>query len=255
MSEFRRVLEMWLNGSATSLKDHRALVLRSKHVLKFVDCDLKDVPMRASQMVEAGLKAGLRPATINRRLAIARRVLNIAFDTGLTDVQYGRRVKMLPEKNTRHTYLTTEEIEALCEAAGNCGDALRFLAYTGLRLGEMFSLQPGDVVDGRVILRPENTKTSRPRTVPLPAVVADKATPWLWPGVTTLRRRFSEARMAIGKPDLHIHDLRHTYASLLCVSGAPMTAVRDLLGHTSIAVTNRYSHLSTGHLEEAVAML
>lgn len=252
---FKDHLNAWLNGEARLLKDHKALCLRAKHVKKYVNGTLAQAPEQAAAMTKVFVRKGLKPSTINRRLSIVRRVLNIAFDSGAVDVQYGRRVKLLPEKNERHVYLSKGEIEALAQAAGDCGDAIRFLAYTGLRLGEMYSLNECDILDGMITLKPENTKTSRPRRIPLPLAVQSLAEPWRWPGLSTLRRRFAEARVAVGKPDLHIHDLRHTYASLLCASGAPMTAVRDLLGHTSLAVTNRYSHLMGEQLKEAVAQI
>jgi integrase len=44
-------------------------------------------------------------------------------------------------------------------------------------------------------------------------------------------------------PDVHIHDLRHTFASLLVSSGASMEMIGRLLGHTQIGTTQRYAHL------------
>jgi len=51
------------------------------------------------------------------------------------------------------------------------------------------------------------------------------------------------------------HDLRHTFASWLVQAGAPLTEVRDLLGHASIEMTERYAHLAPDRLRGAVAML
>jgi site-specific recombinase XerD len=56
-------------------------------------------------------------------------------------------------------------------------------------------------------------------------------------------------------PHVHWHDLRHTYASWLAQAGQPMGAIRDLMGHSSLAVTNRYAHLAPSHLRAAVASL
>jgi site-specific recombinase XerD len=63
------------------------------------------------------------------------------------------------------------------------------------------------------------------------------------------------ARTAVGRPDVRLHDLRHSFASWLVKGGASMPTVRDLLGHSSLAVTSRYAHLSRPDLKRAVRKL
>lgn len=60
------------------------------------------------------------------------------------------------------------------------------------------------------------------------------------------------ARQAIGRPDIHFHDLRHTFASLLVGAGVPLYTASALLGHTSTRTTQRYAHLADEHLKEAM---
>lgn len=89
-------------------------------------------------------------------------------------------------------------------------------ALTGLRQGELLSLEPTNVHGGRILLRPGQTKSGKARVVPVPK----DARPWLeeLPFDTTyakLRRTWENARHDIGRPDLRFHDLRHSYASLL----------------------------------------
>ncbi len=55
--------------------------------------------------------------------------------------------------------------------------------------------------------------------------------------------------------DFHFHDLRHTFASHLVMAGVDITTVSKLLGHKSLSMTLRYSHLSQGHLNSAVNVL
>ncbi|MGB2149080.1 MAG: tyrosine-type recombinase/integrase, partial [Cobetia amphilecti] len=86
------------------------------------------------------------------------------------------------------------------------------------------------------------------------------ALPWLHalPFDTTyarLRKTWEDARKAMGRPDLRFHDLRHSYASMLAQAGESMTTVRDLLGHSSLIVTSRYSHMFEQGIDEIGARL
>jgi len=59
---------------------------------------------------------------------------------------------------------------------------------------------------------------------------------------------YFKARDAAGLPDVRIHDLRHTYASLLINNGVSLYEVQELLGHSSSAMTQRYAHLQPNQL-------
>lgn len=90
--------------------------------------------------------------------------------------------------------------------------------------------------------------------------VPEDTRPWLeqLPFPTTyarLRRVWESARTAVGQEDLRFHDLRHSYASLLAQAGESMTKVRDLLGHSSLIVTNRYAHMLDHGLDDIGARL
>ena len=69
------------------------------------------------------------------------------------------------------------------------------------------------------------------------------------------RKPFEGARNAANLKDVRVHDLRHTFASHLCMKGADIMTVKELLGHSSLAMTQRYSHLTDRHKADAVARL
>lgn len=74
-------------------------------------------------------------------------------------------------------------------------------------------------------------------------------------GIQTAWYWWKKIRDEIGRPDVTIHDLRHTYASLLVMKGVPLKTVSDLLGHTNINRTNKYAHLAPSTLHGQVSVL
>ena len=241
----------WLNGDARSLRSYQSTVDHVHALRPFLgDRWLDQAPDAAEDAKQAWLADGKAPATINRRLAIMRRVLNLAYKWGWTEQPMAPKVQLLAVKNQRHVYLTPEQVEELANAAGEAGETILLLAYTGLRVGELWLARKSD---GHVILPPK-TKSGHPRIVPLPSQVEHVPIP---PLITRqqFRTRFERAREAVGKPGVRPHDLRHTYASWLVQTGAALPTVRDLLGHSDVSVTGRYSHLGSEHLQAAVRKL
>lgn len=218
---------------------------------------LHDLPTVAETLKRASLAEGLSAPAINRYLALYRRLGNLAERWGWTDAPLGRRVVLLPENSQRHVYLTRDQVRALCaETDAVTADMIRFAVLTGLRRGEMLGLRK-DQLRGDLLVLDARTKSGRPRGVPMPpeaARIARKRLPWEI-GDWVLRDRFEAAREAAKLPHVRWHDLRHTYASWLAQNGQPMTAIRDLMGHSSLAVTHRYAHLAPDHLRAAVASL
>lgn len=246
-------LERWLTEDAASLKSIRSIKehLRPIYIL-IRGRDLAEIVDVAAAVKADGHKHGRAPATTNRKLAALRRVANLAhLQWGWLDEPLGARIKMLAGERQRHTYLTRAEVARLASKAGKPAvrDAILLAAMTGLRRGELLSLTPESKVDGALVL-PE-TKSGRPRIVPLPPEAARIALP-IDCTVHELKHGFERARVAASLPRVRFHDLRHTYASWLVQGNQSLTVVRDLLGHSTLAVTGRYAHLATGHLRAAV---
>ena len=249
-------LERWLNGEARALRTLRNLESKVRTLLPHVTGRALDEVVQAAESAkEQGLRDGLDPATINRRLAILRRVANLAHrQWGWLDEDLASRVRLLPGEKARHVYLDAGQVKRLAAAARDrrVSSAIILAASSGLRRGELLRLEAEDLRGGALHL--PDSKSGRPRLVPLPPAVRGVRLPL---GLTAdeLRNGFDEARERAGMPHVRFHDLRHTYASWLVQTGAPLPAVRDLLGHSSLAVTGRYAHLATADLKRAVGRI
>jgi integrase len=252
-------LDRWVETSAKRLRSwQRELRYRVDVVRTHTAGEpLHRIPEVAESVKRAGLAADLKAPTINRHVAVLRRIGNLAERWGWTDAPLGRRVELLPENSRRDVYLSEAQVRRLAAKADPLtADMIWFAVLTGLRRGEMLALEPHQL-RGDILVLEATTKSGRPRGIPLPpraARIASRRLPW---GVRywQLRKRFDAARAAAGLPHVRWHDLRHTYGSWLAQSGQPMTAIRDLMGHSSLSVTSRYSHLAPHHLRAAVRSL
>lgn len=248
-------LDRWIEDARRLKSWEKDLRYRVEIVRKYcADKPLAALADIAAQVKADGAANGLSAAAVNRYLAILRRVGNLAERWGWTDLALGRRVQLVPGERQRDVLITRAQVEAL---AGHCGpvagDAVRFLAMTGLRRGELLRLVPADIVDACIVLD-TRTKSGKGRAVPLPAEatrIAAARLPWALTE-KELRREFESARAAAGLPGVRLHDLRHAYASQLAATGAHAADMRDLLGHSSLAVTSRYTHVSADRLRAAV---
>jgi integrase len=81
--------------------------------------------------------------------------------------------------------------------------------------------------------------------------------PWVFPradGAQPLDMVYAwmKARAVAGLPDFHFHDLRHTCASYLAMSGSSLLEIAEILGHTQLEQSRRYSHLSESYVRDVV---
>jgi integrase len=153
---------------------------------------------------------------------------------------------------------------------GQDAELVRTAAYTGLRLGELLALRWRDVDFTSSVLTisralsagiETTTKSGRVRRVPLPTQASDalrrlaRRTDFTAPAEfvfvdtvgrplnsVTVRKRFKQARDAIGARALRFHDLRHTYGSLLAASGVDLVTIKETMGHSALSTTGRYLH-------------
>jgi integrase len=170
----------------------------------------------------------------------------------------------------RKRYLTGAELERLSAALANhddrdAADIFRLLLLTGARRGEIQAARWADVdLEKGVWTKPGATAKQRtehivPLNAPARQLIAERPigeSEYIFPGrngghrveIKSNWRRICKAAQITG---LRIHDLRHSYASILASSGVGLHAIGALLGHTQPQTTHRYAHLFDDHLRQA----
>ena len=204
-------------------------------------------------------------ASINRPLAVLRHLLRLAHEEW-GELPAMPKVRLEREAEGRTRYLADDEQVRLlqaCEASKNPELPLlvTFLLNTGARRGEALGLIWSHVDFARGLVTFVGTKSGKSRSVPMTETCyrALSSLPGEREGrvfkTRSVRTAFERAVGRAGLVDFHMHDCRHSFASQLVMRGVSLQAVKELLGHSSIAKTMRYAHLSPAHLREAVGKL
>jgi integrase len=274
-------------------------ILRTHIAPKWGRVKLANVSHADVQIWVSALSETHAPATVHK----IHRVLSLVLDMAVRDGRLARNMATgvnLPRAvKYEHRYLTHEEVEDLASACGYPAEpnkhssldtrtnetyrlVVLFLAYTGVRFGEMAALRVRrlDLTRRRAVIAESvtpvqgqglvwgTTKTHQRREVPIPRflivelrqyLVGKRADDLVFTGirkaapmrVSTFRKQFGAAAASIGIPDLHPHELRHTAASLAIASGADIKVVQQMLGHASATMTlDTYGHLFDDRLDE-----
>lgn len=250
-------LEKWLAEHVPKLKRPHKVRDHARALLPYIaGRKLSEAPQVWSKIKAAMHKNAA--ATVNHKGRILRQICNLAAEEwDWTNEAIGRRIKLLREF-PREEFLTREEIAIAAKACTNphAADLVLFAAYTGVRLSQMLSIDGRTQVKDHWLHLDRTGKSGRPQTIPLHPKVRKIAKRLPLPiNYRELRAQWELARKALGRPTVRWHDLRHTCASWLVQAGVPLTEVKELLGHSTIAVTQRYAHLEPEHLKRAILKL
>jgi integrase len=214
---------------------------------------------RAGQL--SRLKRPVSPATRNRELACLRHMLRLAAEWGHTEK--APRIRLAKEPEHRVRWLEPNEETALlvaCKESRNADlvDVVRVALETGMRRREITELQWPQVDLTRGVLRLEHTKSGRRREVPMRqevyAIFAAMPEPRLgrvWPD-RRIRKAFENAVERAGLTNFRFHDCRHHFASWFMMRGGDLLALQKILGHRTLAMTQKYAHLSPDYLRSAM---
>jgi integrase len=243
-----------------SVKTERIRVLYWKRV--FGNRPIGEITTAELQDWQAQKRATNKPATVNHMMSRLRHLFNRAIEWELLDESPVRRIRFLRENNARLRYLSIEECSKLLDAcrADNMHGIITVALHTGMRLGEILDLKHGDVDFVTGVLTVRDSKNGDSRHIPMDSTVTallKRTKPlancdYVFPNAAGKRWNYSQepfrnVRKRAGLGDLHFHDLRHTFASQWMMNGGDLYALRGILGHKSIAMTQRYAHLSPAY--------
>jgi integrase len=208
----------------------------------------------------------------NRAVAVLSKAFNLAIKWGMRTDNPAKGVERNHE-DRRERYLSEDELTRLGKALAKHDDQeavaiIRLLLLTGARSGEVKSMRWADLdlKAGVWSKAASTTKQRKSHRVPLsePAVnllkalrmSADRGAEYVFPGRLDghrkeFKRDWADICKAANIRGARIHDMRHTYASILASSGLGLPVIGGLLGHSQPATTARYSHLIDDALRAA----
>lgn len=210
----------------------------------------------------------LKKATVIRYLAS----LSVCLTYGVRELSWLesnplKQVYKPKFKNSRDRSLTLQERERLLSICKSDEGSYLYIVvslalYTGARQGELLGLQWKDIDFQRRVVTFYATKNGDDRVVPLVKqaveLLADLNkvrridTALVFPRKDgkkpmDMRKRWEKAVKDAGLEDFHFHDLRHTAGSYLAMSGATLLEISHILGHKTLQMVKRYTHLTEQH--------
>lgn len=274
---------------ASSQRNDRAMIkrvilpiLKHKQVRTITFADVEGLHRRITQRGT--------PQSANRMVALLSKMFTLAIRWEWRADNPAKGVERNPEVK-RQRYLTGKELKELTRALALCADQqatniIRLLLLTGARRGEVLSAQWNqfDLSVGTWVKPAATTKQKADHRIPLSAAAlellsrlreqSDDDAVFVFPGrmgghrqeirkawtevcedagiVTTKSITDAEGNEhIITKPSARLHDLRHTYASILASEGMSLPIIGALLGHTQPQTTARYAHLFDDPLRHA----
>ncbi len=275
---FKDMMEKFMQEHAPKVSKNmqKSYASSLKHLATFWgNSKLSDIkPKLISEYKVLRKNKGIKPATINRELAM----LSKAFNLAVKEWEWIRdnpvsRVPKEKENNERDRWLNAEDEKRLLENSSSwLKEIIIFSLHTGLRIGELLSLEWNRVNLFRKTIIIQKSKNGKPRTVPLNQIaleiLAQKSktrsikNDLVFTSSTAtkidgdnLRRSLSTVLKTAGIENVTPHTFRHTFATRLAQRGVDLYKIAKLLGHKDIRMTQRYAHHCPDSLRDGVQIL
>lgn len=192
-------------------------------------------------------KGGIAGKTVKKYSIFFLGVLNEAKECNYNVATI--KLKVTKRNNARVRYLTEEEAETLLKNSGTLKLLITMALTTGMRKMEMLNLTWQNIDLKAKLIHIEESKNGERRSVPINKTLLAMLEPKesgrrVFEDLRNVNERFVKAVKKSNITNFRFHDLRHTFASWLAIKGVSLYTIKELLGHKSIQMTQRYAHLS-----------
>ncbi len=274
IDKFLRALEVERDASSHTLRAYRKDL---EYFFRFVNIKPEEVELADVRgFIADQLKSGLSRTTVSRRLASIRSFSKFLYREGFKRASPAKLVpnprvpKLLPR------FLSVDDTFSLVEKPGGPGflsardrAILELLYSSGLRVSELSGLDVEDINTKEGLVKVKG-KGKKERIVPVGSKALDAIKSYLVERISSIKRKdkalflnrrgsrltdrgvrrvvVKYARMMGISGHIGPHALRHTFASHLLQGGADLRVIQELLGHSSLSTTQKYTHLDVTHL-------
>lgn len=258
----------------------KEIYLRVHLIPFFGRLSLDEVSKRDIERFKAQkLREGQSSGSVNHYIKCLQKLYQCALEWGLVENNPVRGIPRLKRETEKWSFLNFVEAGQFMTAVPDKWKVLFLCALrTGMRQGEILGLQWKDIDWGRQTIRVRHsmsagkltpTKSNLARDIPIAVDLLaglqeqqGNGSEYVFPAENggplhrkTLARPLRNANKTSGVKRIRFHDLRHTFASHLVMSGVPLRTIQELLGHRDVTMTMRYAHLTPEFRQEAIRQL
>jgi len=230
---------------------------------------LADISVRDVEAYKVRRLTEVSPQSVRHELQCLCSVFRTAIEWGEAVANPAAKVRKPNPRNERLRYLShKEEAKLMAQLARHLRPIVVLAIYTGMRESEVLGLTWDQVDMENELIHLQDTKNGRRRSIPMAKIVRQtlrKAprhirSPYVFCKISghAYGRVDKGVRAACKRAEIRgvvFHTFRHTFASRMTMAGVHPFTLQELLGHSSLAMVRRYSHLSPAHRKAAISAM
>lgn len=273
--KFKVLCDLYRKHASINLRDIKHAKSRVNHIENFFkpNSDIKTITKSKIEQYKATLlNEGKAPATVNRYLSILHKIFTLGIDNKLLEVNPFRGIKKITEDNLQYKYWQESEEKAFLSCSPDwLIDIVEFTLCTGLRKTNvrLFEKSWIDTKENIIKIPKSKNKGKKFITIPIGEKLSQiikrniNSTDYLFVNSKTnkpysddrLAKEFNNICKIANVSQIGFHGLRHTVATRLLEKGIDIITVKELLAHSSLATTERYTHSNNERKQKAINIL